>query len=178
MDSVCCWGKIASLSLLEFINNPNQAICKSACTVTGGAKLPLSSGPSAGGFSLAVRNGNSSDPILVAAGGDYAKPDQSSGTAATCTRNADLGLSTVFRCEASTTPPHGYRSTVQWSEPLKLWITAGTNGSDISRNDGRTWHPLDNGNWNALSLPFIVGPDGRIARLNAAALPPPLPQRP
>ena len=70
----------------------------------------------------------------------------------------------------STTPPHGYRSTVQYSDSLKLWITAGTNGSDISRDDGRTWQPLDNGNWNALSLPFIVGPNGRIARLNPAAL--------
>jgi len=55
---------------------------------------------------------------------------------------------------------------VQWSESLKIWITAGTNGSDISRDDGKTWQPLDNGNWNAISLPFIVGPNGRIARLN------------
>ena len=55
---------------------------------------------------------------------------------------------------------------------LKLWITAGTNGSDISRDDGRTWQPLDDGNWNALSLPFIVGPNGRIARLNPLPCPP------
>jgi hypothetical protein len=46
----------------------------------------------------------------------------------------------------------------------------GTNGSDISRDDGKTWQPLDDGNWNALSLPFVVGPDGRIARLNPAML--------
>jgi hypothetical protein len=74
---------------------------------------------------------------------------------------------------ASTTPPHGYRSTVQWGESIKAWITAGTNGSDVSHDDGKTWQPLDNGNWNALSLPFIVGPKGRIARLNPAALPNP-----
>jgi hypothetical protein len=104
--------------------------------------------------------------IGVAVGGDYAKPDQNKGTAAW---SSDEGWSWT----ASTTPPHGYRSTVQYSEPLKLWITAGTNGSDISRDDGRTWQPLDNGNWNALSLPFIVGPNGRIARLNPAALPKP-----
>jgi hypothetical protein len=60
---------------------------------------------------------------------------------------------------------------VQWGESIHAWITAGTNGSDISRDDGKTWQPLDDGNWNALSLPFIVGPKGRIARLNAAALP-------
>jgi hypothetical protein len=62
---------------------------------------------------------------------------------------------------------------VKWSEPLKVWITAGTNGSDISRDDGRTWKPLDDVNWNALSLPFVVGPGGRIGRLNEGALPKP-----
>jgi len=78
---------------------------------------------------------------------------------------------TFFKCEASITPPHGYRSAVQWSEALKAWITVGTNGSDISRDDGKTWQPLDNGIWNALSLPFVVGPNGRIARINPSALP-------
>jgi hypothetical protein len=101
----------------------------------------------------------------IAVGGDYAKPNDPTGTAAW---SADGGQ----HLTASITPPHGFRSTVQWSEPLHLWITAGTNGSDISRDDGRTWQPLDDGNWNALSLPFIVGPNGRIARLNPSALPP------
>jgi len=100
----------------------------------------------------------------VAVGGDYAKPIEFVGTAAW---SADSGE----HWTASTTPPHGYRSTVQWFEPIKAWITAGTNGSDISRDDGKTWQPLDNGNWNALSLPFIVGPNGRIARMNTTALP-------
>jgi hypothetical protein len=65
---------------------------------------------------------------------------------------------------------------VQWSESLKAWITVGTNGSDISRDDGKTWSPLDDGNWNSLSLPFVVGPKGRIARIDPAAIqsaPPP-----
>jgi photosystem II stability/assembly factor-like uncharacterized protein len=101
----------------------------------------------------------------VAVGGDYTKPSEGKGTAAW---SEDLGQ----HWAASATPPHGYRSTVQWSEPLRVWITAGTDGSDISTDDGRTWQPLDNGNWNALSLPFIVGPKGRIARLNSAAFPP------
>jgi photosystem II stability/assembly factor-like uncharacterized protein len=101
---------------------------------------------------------------LIAVGGDYTKPNESTGTAAW---SADGGE----HWTASITPPHGYRSAVQWSETLKLWITVGTNGSDISRDDGKTWQPLDDGNWNALSLPFVVGPNGRIARLNPAALP-------
>ena len=102
--------------------------------------------------------------MLIAVGGDYTKPNESTGTAAW---SADKGE----HWTASATPPHGFRSAVQWSESLKAWITVGTNGSDISRDDGKTWQPLDNGNWNALSLPFVVGPNGRIARINPAALP-------
>jgi hypothetical protein len=125
---------------------------------------------SSGIFSIAARSQPrppyANDRVLVAVGGEYTKPNDTANTTAT-----------KLACDqpwiASTTPPHGYRSTVQWSESLKVWITAGTNGSDISRDDGKTWHPLDDGNWNALSLPFIVGPKGRIARLNAAALPKP-----
>jgi photosystem II stability/assembly factor-like uncharacterized protein len=102
----------------------------------------------------------------IAVGGDYTKPNDSTGTAAW---SSDGGKTWT----APSNPPHGYRSTVQYSDSLKLWITAGTNGSDISRDDGKTWRPLDNGNWNALSLPFIVGPQGRIGRLNPQALPKP-----
>jgi photosystem II stability/assembly factor-like uncharacterized protein len=105
-------------------------------------------------------------------GGDYTKPNESAGTAAW---SSDGGK----HWTAATILPHGYRSSVQWGgsiqkwgDRIPAWITAGTNGSDISRDDGRTWQPLDNGNWNALSLPFIVGPKGRIARLNPSALPP------
>ncbi len=124
---------------------------------------------SSGVFSLYFReephSGNRETNCIqgIAVGGDYSKPNNPTGTAAW---SADSGR----HWTASTTPPHGYRSSVQWSESLKLWITAGTNGSDISRDDGRTWQPLDDGNWNALSLPFVVGPKGRIARLNASAI--------
>ncbi|MDE3200773.1 MAG: hypothetical protein KGN79_07610 [Acidobacteriota bacterium] len=104
--------------------------------------------------------------VFIAVGGDYTKPNDSNGTAA-------YSLDGGNHWTASTKPPHGYRSTVQWSEAEKAWFTAGTNGSDISRDDGKTWQPLDDGNWNALSLPFIVGPKGRIAKLNSAALPKP-----
>jgi hypothetical protein len=100
----------------------------------------------------------------VTVGGNYTKPNDSTGTAAWSEDGGE-------HWTASTTPPHGFRSAVQWSESLKAWITVGTNGSDISRDDGKTWQPLDDGNWNALSLPFVVGPNGRIARINPAALP-------
>jgi len=125
---------------------------------------------SSGIFSIAARpkarQPYIDDQVLIAVGGDYSKPNDFSNTAA-------FKLAYDQSWTASTIPPHGYRSTVQWSESLKLWITAGTNGSDISHDDGKTWKPLDDGNWNALSLPFVVGPKGRIGRLNAAAIPKP-----
>jgi hypothetical protein len=113
---------------------------------------------SSGIFSVASHSG----VFLVAVGGDYEKPNASGGTAAF---SKDEGKSWI----AATKPPHGYRSSVAWSEELKAWIAAGTNGSDISRDDGKTWAPLDDGNWNALSLPFVVGPKGRIARLTLSS---------
>jgi hypothetical protein len=63
------------------------------------------------------------------------------------------------------------RFSILLSEALRAWIAVGTNGSDVSRDDGKSWQPLDDGNWNALSLPFVVGPNGRIARINASVLP-------
>lgn len=95
---------------------------------------------------------------FMAVGGDYTKPNETAGTASW---SADGGEHWTVAAK----PPHGYRSAVEWSDAQKAWITAGTNGMDISRDDGKTWEPLDDGKWNALSLPFAVGPNGRIARM-------------
>jgi len=134
--------------------------CSRSALWTSSAISSFPRSEAAGIFSLNCRDWR----YWMAVGGDYTKPNASIGTAA---RSSDGGR----HWTAATTRPHGYRSTVQWSDSLKVWITAGTNGSDISRDDGRTWRPLDNGNWNALSLPFIVGPKGRIGRLDASAIP-------
>jgi photosystem II stability/assembly factor-like uncharacterized protein len=117
--------------------------------------VPLAGGnDSSGVFSLAFRDRQHG----VAVGGDYKKPNESLGTAAF---TADGG----FHWTAARRPPHGYRSAVAWDRESKAWIAAGTNGSDISQDGGQTWKPLDQGNWNALSLPYVVGPKGRIAKL-------------
>ena len=125
----------------------------------------LGSGDTSGIFSLGYHTGNvhGYGYTLVAVGGDYTKPNDTARTAA--------WSSDRKHWTAATRPPHGFRSAVEWDADAKAWIAAGTNGSDISYDDGKTWTSLDNGNWNALSLPWIVGPHGRIARLDSKRLP-------
>lgn len=127
-----------------------------------GVPVPVAaSNESSGVFSLFFRDAKDG----VAVGGDYQKPNESGGTAAF---TSDGGR----HWTVATTPPHGYRSSVAWDSAHQAWIAAGTNGSDISFDDGRTWRELDDGNWNALSLPFAVGPKGRIGRVDESALRP------
>ncbi len=109
-------------------------------------------------------------------GGDYSKPEI--GSAAIAYQPAIL---IRVEIKSAKTPPHGYRSAVAYEAPTKTWITVGPNGTDISTDDGRNWHPLmptgqdapdADKNWNALSLPFVVGPNGRIGKLRSTTLEP------
>jgi hypothetical protein len=110
-------------------------------------------------------------------GGDYGHPSVQSPTL------FFPGIPRVLlgykRGQQSATPPRGYRSSVAYDDATKTWITVGPNGTDISRDDGKNWMPLEPGaldqpdadkNWNALSLPFVVGSNGRIGKLREDAL--------
>jgi hypothetical protein len=129
--------------------------------------IPLAIGSSAGAFSIAMKSAYTApkqiDVVIV--GGDYKLPDSSTGTAAS---SSDGILS------PAQTPPHGFRSAVAYDAQQKLWITVGPNGTDISRDDGKDWAPLKpspqdppdaDKDWNALSLPYVVGSHGRIGKL-------------
>jgi hypothetical protein len=121
--------------------------------------LPMAgNSPSAGAFSLRVVWWDEAVKAAVAVGGDFAKPDQTDGTAA--------WSSDGVRWNSSATPPHGYRSAVAWDADINAWIAVGTNGSDVSWSGGKVWKALDDGSWNALSLPWVVGPGGRIGKIN------------
>ena len=113
---------------------------------------------------------------MVAVGGDYTQPANGAMTAA-------VSLDDALTWHAALTQPHGYRSTVAYDVNTKTWITTGPNGTDISTDNGINWQPLlpdpakgdaadADKNWNALGLPFVVGPKGRIGRLRADALKP------
>jgi hypothetical protein len=110
---------------------------------------------------------------MVVVGGDYTAIDDRQDTA------AFTGGTSKF--QVAQTPPHGYRSAVAYDAASKTWITVGPNGTDISTDDGRNWRALHpdpamheapdaDRDWNALSLPFVVGPHGRIGKLNPKTL--------
>ena len=131
--------------------------------------LPVGSGTAASGaFSMA-----SNGATVVIVGGDYSSPEATGRTAVYCLQKGS-GV-----CTAAITSPRGYRSAVAYSSAIKTWITVGPNGTDESTDDGRNWRPVRPGpagavdedrRWNALSLPFVVGPHGRIGLLRADAL--------
>ncbi len=167
---------------------PGHLFAESFCDIG----IPLGpSSASAGVFSLAIRPGSTGPPKaekiggfdwkspscqkadMVVVGGDYMAINDQQGTA------AFSGGSSKF--QVAQTPPHGYRSAVAYDVAAKAWITVGPNGTDISTDDGRNWRALRpdpalheapdaDRNWNALSLPFVVGPHGKIGKLNAKAL--------
>jgi len=145
--------------------------CEPCIMETKRVKMPLANdSPTVGTFSF----GFSTDLAGVAVGGDYMKPDIYTRTAA---YTSDAG----YLWKLSDTPPHGYRSAVAHDAATKTWITGGPNGTDISTDDGRNWRALKpsptdaadaDQHWNALSLPFVVGPHDRIGILHPDALKP------
>jgi photosystem II stability/assembly factor-like uncharacterized protein len=140
------------------------------------SSIPLAKGNTSGAFSLGAANQSMKHfGQLVAVGGNYAMPSESNGTSAW---SKDGGQ----HWKVSKTSPHGYRSAVAYDSKTTTWITVGPNGTDISTDDGRNWHsihptpgePADaDRNWNALALPFVVGPHGHVGILNPSAFKPP-----
>jgi hypothetical protein len=164
-------------------SSPNHFAVVSVC----GMDFPLHHGlPSQGVFSFAVRPDSIQNPKpyklfsggprcreadIVAVGGDYQIPNDRTSTAVFTGGNNKFQL--------AKTMPNGYRSAVAYDAATKTWITVGPNGTDISTDDGRNWRALKplpgeaadaDQHWNALSLPFVVGPHGRIGILNVEAL--------
>jgi hypothetical protein len=143
-------------------------------------KLHLGGASSSGAFSIEMgckESGFAATCPVVVVGGDYQRPDQRDRTALFASIPDHSQNFTDFK--SAQTPPHGYRSAVAYDPATKTWFTVGPNGTDISTDDGRNWRALTpssldekdaDKNWNALSLPFVVGPHGRIGKLRATAL--------
>jgi photosystem II stability/assembly factor-like uncharacterized protein len=102
----------------------------------------------------------------VVVGGDYERPDSSSGTAA-LTSNGGVTWTPARQF------PRGYRSGVAMRRvdaDRTIAIAVGTTGSDVSRDGGLTWSPLDATAFNAVQfspsgVAFAVGGRGRVAKI-------------
>ncbi|HEX4933494.1 MAG TPA: hypothetical protein VFV33_09965, partial [Gemmatimonadaceae bacterium] len=123
---------------------------------------PLPAGSASKGvFGLAFRSARRG----IAVGGDYAAPRDSSSVVALTRDGGRTWRSPKGR------QPGGYRSGVAWVAGSRDRIVAvGTSGSDLSKDGGESWIPLDTTALNAVAFAkrgkagYAVGPKGVIVR--------------
>lgn len=145
-----------------------------ACFITGGrvsrmiwkgqpVKLPLLQGAeSQGANSIAVWNIRKV-PQIVVVGGDFLRDTMRTGN---CIVSRDGGKIWI----TPSTPPHGYRSSVEYITSAKL-ATCGLNGVDVSYDGGIHWNSISSTGFNVCrkskkgDVVFFAGGNGRIARL-------------
>jgi photosystem II stability/assembly factor-like uncharacterized protein len=120
------------------------------------SETPILAGTdSAGIFSIAFR-----DRIHgMIVGGDYRKPNDPGATAA-ITSDGGKTWTLIDR-------PFPFRSGVAWA--TDRWIAVGSSGSDFSQDNGATWNPLDQTNYNCVAFTstgegWAAGPSGRVAK--------------
>jgi photosystem II stability/assembly factor-like uncharacterized protein len=135
------------------------------------ADTPLASGPSSGTFSIAFRDARHG--IIV--GGDYRKETEAVGNVAVTSDGGVTwrGLGSWGAGHVRDTALSGFRSAVAPvpGEPGS-WIAVGPSGADTSRNDGRTWTPLEGPGFHTFGFArtarvgWGAGEKGAIARLD------------
>jgi hypothetical protein len=122
-------------------------------------RLPLVQGKeSTGANSIAIYGNNA-----VVVGGDFTRD---TATAHNCVL---IRLGKVPAFTTPTTPPHGYRSCVEFIDSRKL-ITCGTSGVDISADGGKNWKLISKESFHVCqkarkgTAVFLAGGNGRIAK--------------
>jgi photosystem II stability/assembly factor-like uncharacterized protein len=121
------------------------------------AETPMPKGTSGSGiFSIAMWDARSG----VIVGGNYEKPDEAINNLAFTT---DGGI--TWRSGRGLT---GYRSGVAYIDKRTI-IAVGTNGTDISRDGGKTWKKSGDENLNTVAekgktAVWAVGPNGMVAK--------------
>ncbi|QEC66447.1 oxidoreductase [Panacibacter ginsenosidivorans] len=100
---------------------------------------------------------------FVIVGGDFTNDKDS-------TENCVLSFDAGITWKAPTTPPHGYRSCVEYITKDKL-ITCGTSGVDISNDGGMNWQLISTQSFHVCQKAkkgnkvFLAGSNGKIAML-------------
>jgi photosystem II stability/assembly factor-like uncharacterized protein len=129
-------------------------------------KLPLLQGKeTTGANSIAVFDdgSNRGSKKWIVVGGDFAND---SSTVGNCAYTSNGGKS----WKSPVTPPHGYRSCVEYLSPNDV-IACGLNGVDYSLNSGRDWIWISREGFNVCRISnygfavFFAGNNGKIGRL-------------
>lgn len=100
---------------------------------------------------------------LVVVGGDFLKPASDS---LNCFYSTDRGKT----WKASKTPPHGYRSCVEYLDK-KILVTCGLNGVDYSTDNANTWQWISKESFNTCRIAkigrtvYLAGNNGKVAKL-------------
>jgi photosystem II stability/assembly factor-like uncharacterized protein len=148
-----------------------------ACFVSGGPNsrlfirdkaidLPILQGKTTtGANSIAVKDyaKEHGGHHLIVVGGDFAKDTLQEKN---CYLSNDGGKTWI----RPTTPPHGYRSCVEFIGGHNVFC-CGTSGVDLSTDDGMTWTLISTTGFHACRIAkkgnavFLAGGNGRIARL-------------
>ncbi len=144
-----------------------------ACFVTGGLRsrlfvkdkkidLPILQGKeTTGANSIALKN----KKTFIIVGGDFNAPASSDKN---CVLTKDAGKNWSY----PSTPPHGYRSCVEYLEKNK-WITCGLTGVDVSNDNGHTWNLISKESFHVCRKAkkgksvFLAGNRGKIGKLQS-----------
>lgn len=149
----------------------------SACFVSGGPHsrifvrdtvfdLPILQGKaSTGANSVAVKDSHTlhGGRRLIVVGGDFARDTL---TEKNCFLSNDGGHTWI----RPATPPHGYRSCVEFIGGHDV-LCCGTSGVDLSTDDGMDWHLISTAGFHVCRVAkkgkavFLAGSGGRVARL-------------
>ncbi len=128
--------------------------------------LPIVQGTeSTGANSVAVYdNGNlKGSKKIIVVGGDFSKD---SSTTNNCFMSNDGGKT----WKAPKTPPHGYRSSVEFLS-IKDVLACGLNGVDYSSNGGKEWEWISKESFNVCRIAkfgsaiFLAGNNGKVAKI-------------
>jgi hypothetical protein len=114
-----------------------------------------------GANSIAVNPGHPDQAIIV--GGDFRQDTLENGNSLMINLNP-------FSQKVPSTPPHGYRSCIEYITDQKT-ICCGTSGVDFSKDGGLTWTLISKQAFHVCrraksgTTVFLAGPKGSVARL-------------
>jgi photosystem II stability/assembly factor-like uncharacterized protein len=157
--------------------NVRSLTLDAACFVSGGPRsrifirdtvidLPILQGKTTtGANSVAVKDNHTrhGGHHLIVVGGDFAKDTLQE-------KNCFLSTNGGKTWIPPSTPPHGYRSCVEFIGGHSV-LCCGTSGVDLSTDDGMNWKLISTAGFHVCRLAkkgktvFLAGPGGRVAKL-------------